>query len=210
LLNFPLYNGLKSLQIGIPKSYTIKKDTIFQPKLSKPIVFYGTSISQGACASRAGMAYPSILGRKLGVEVINLGFSGNGKLEPALQDLLAQIDAAMYVIDCHRNTSKEEAQTHIEFAIRKIRKAQPTAPIIVIEGSSPSRDFPTEEGIISQQIIKKLKREGFRNLYYLQGDQLLGQDTEGTVDLVHPTDLGLQRYATYLLPFFKKMVKKCK
>ncbi len=208
LLNFPLYNGIKTAFIGIPKNYILQKDTIFRAVLPKPVVFYGTSILQGACASRAGMSYPSILGRKLGFSIINLGFSGNAKLEPVMQDILAQIDASIYVIDCQLNTTKDETQAHTEFAIRKIRKAHPQAPIIIIEGSNPTKEFPTEEGKIAYQIIKKLKKEGFKQLYYVEGSNLLGNDTEGTVDLVHPNDLGHFRYAENLQKIFKKVIRK--
>ncbi|GAB4135765.1 MAG: SGNH/GDSL hydrolase family protein [Thermoflexibacter sp.] len=210
LLYLPLYNGTKLLEIGVPMGYVIQKDTIFHAVVHKPILFYGTSILQGACASRAGMAYPSILGRKLGVHIINLGFSGNAKLEPEMQELISEVEAAVYVIDCHHNTTKDETQTRTEPAIRKIRAKRPYAPIVLIEGSNPKRDFPTEEGLITQEIVKKLKKEGFKNLYYIKGNGLLGQDTEATVDLVHHSDLGMQRQAEFLYPIFKKILRKIK
>lgn len=208
LLNLPLYNGIKSVQIGVFKGYNLHKDKLYKSKLSKPIVFYGTSVVQGACASRAGMNYPAILGRKLGVEVVNLGFSGNAKLEPAMQDWIAKIDASIYVIDCHLNTTTDEAQAHIISVIHKIRQLHPNPPILIVEGSNPNRNFPTEEGKISKDIIKQLKKEGIKALYYAEGKYLLGEDTEGTVDLTHPNDLGFMRYANILYPILKKLMKK--
>src|SRR4029078_5952866 len=93
---FPLYNGIEKLEIGVPEAATFKPAPPFAAGI-KPIVFYGRSINQRGCASRPGMAYPAILGRTLGLPVINLGFSGNGKTEPEIARLLAELDAGAYM-----------------------------------------------------------------------------------------------------------------
>ena len=107
LLYLPLYNGVSSVEIGIPKDRQIAKAEPRPEALRKPIVFYGTSITQGGCASRPGMVHTAILGRQLNRPVINLGFSGNGKMEPELADLLAELDPAVYVLDCLPNMTRQ-------------------------------------------------------------------------------------------------------
>src|SRR5262249_11874186 len=106
-LYFPLYNGGSSIEIGIAKEALISPLPRDDGN-AKPIVFWGTSITQGGCASRPGMVHTAILGRRLNVPVINLGFSGNGKMEPEVAELLAEIDAAIYVVDCLPNCTAAE------------------------------------------------------------------------------------------------------
>src|SRR5262249_28093654 len=107
LLYLPLYNGVSSVEIGLPKAAKLSKAAL--PAYRKPIVFYGTSITQGGCASRPGMVHTAILGRRLDWPVINLGFSGNGKMEVELAHLLAEIDAGAYVLDCLPNLGADDA-----------------------------------------------------------------------------------------------------
>ncbi|MEX2173867.1 MAG: SGNH/GDSL hydrolase family protein, partial [Pirellulaceae bacterium] len=124
LLYLPLYNGASSVEVGIAKSAKIAP----LPRAAghdKPIVFYGTSITHGACASRPGMVHTAILGRRLDRPVVNLGFSGNGKMEPAVNELLAEIDAAMYVIDCLPNMNAAEVAERTEPVVALLRKARP-------------------------------------------------------------------------------------
>ena len=104
-LYLPLYNNCKNLKIGISKKSTI---TFLPQRAEKPIVVYGTSIAQGACASRPGMAWTNILGRKLDYPIVNLGFSGNGRLEMEVLELVSEIDARVYVLDCLPNLSPNE------------------------------------------------------------------------------------------------------
>ena len=95
LLYLPLYNGVRSVELGLPKDSTLAKAGTWSSAIGKPIVFYGTSITQGGCASRPGMVHTAILGRQLNAPVINLGFSGNGKMEPEMANLLAELDPAL-------------------------------------------------------------------------------------------------------------------
>jgi hypothetical protein len=108
LLYLPLYNGVKSIEIGIHKDKAISKPIPSPEKQNRPIVFYGTSITQGGCASRPGMACTALVRRQLDMPVINLGFSGNGKMEAEMADLLAELDPAVYVLDCLWNMRLQE------------------------------------------------------------------------------------------------------
>ncbi|MDP4117312.1 MAG: SGNH/GDSL hydrolase family protein, partial [Bacteroidota bacterium] len=202
ILFLPLYNGVRDLKIGISNNSSLKKDSIFESK--KPIVFYGTSITQGGCASRPGNCHTSLLLRHLNRPVINLGFSGNGKMEPEMIQLISELDASLYIIDCHKNMKVEEVKERMEPAIRELRIKHSDTPIMVIEETNINNIYPSERGIITTGIIKKLIKEGFTKLYYLPGNNLLGHDSEGTVDTIHPNDLGFSRFAVEIEKFIKQ------
>jgi len=200
MLYLPLYNGIDSLEIGVTRGAAF--DPVL-PRSERPIVFYGTSIMHGACASRPGMAITAILGRRLNVPAINLGFSGAGKMEPEVGRLLAELDASIFVLDCLPNLTSDETAERVEPLVRQLRAAKPTVPILIVE----DRVFPNAvvlpdrfEGhrkrhAILRETFKRLTSSGMENLYYLEGDGLLGGDGEATVDGSHPTDLGMMRYA---------------
>ena len=130
MIYLPLYNGVESLEIGVPEGAAFEP---LAPRADKPIVYYGTSIAHGACASRPGMSFSAILGRRLDRPVINLGFSGNGRMDPEVVDLLAELDAAVYCIDCLPNMQGPEIAERTEPLVRTLRKARPEAPIVLIE-----------------------------------------------------------------------------
>src|SRR5262249_38655970 len=135
LLYLPLYNGVKSLKIGVPRGAKIDKAPA-RPAHQKPIVVYGTSIVQGGCASRPGMVHTAILGRRFDWPVINLGFSGNGRMELEVAKLIAEIDAAAYVIDCLPNMGARGVAERTEPLVLALRKARPSTPIVLMEDRS--------------------------------------------------------------------------
>ena len=192
LLYLPLYNGVTSVEIGIPKDHTLSQpDPAGEPK---PIVFYGTSITQGGCASRPGMAFTAIAGRKLNRPVINLGFSGAGQMEPAIGDLLAELDPSAYVLDTLWNMSPEMLGTRLEPCVRKLRAAHPDTPIWLAEDCRIA-NAPTAGGQVVRAIKEKLESEGMKGLHFIPNEGMLGEDREGTVDGCHPNDLGMMRQA---------------
>ena len=191
---FPLYNGTKELLIGVPKDAKIEPMDDAATR-GKPVVFYGTSITQGGCASRTGTAYPAIVGRMLDVPVINLGFSGNGKMDMELADLMAEIDARLYVIDTLWNMSPDLVRQRAEPFIKRLHSLKPDVPILACEDCNYRDDVPTPKGKILSQVVDKLRAGGMTNLYFLSAKGMLGDDEEGTVDGCHPTDLGMMRMA---------------
>lgn len=207
----PLYNGVKSVQIGLPASARIVRSSDAALK-KKPVVFYGTSIMHGACASRTGMAQSSIIGRRIGAPVINLGFSGNGKMEPELAQLLAEIDASVYVLDALPNMEAVLVKERAEAFVLALRKARPKAPIVLVEDRSyadaywvPSRRERNEGSRREfRAAYERLLKAGVTGLTYVEGSQLLRDDGEDTVDGSHPTDLGFMRYADILTPIIQK------
>lgn len=216
LLYLPLYNGVSSVEIGIPKNLNLKKADPYPADRAKPVVFYGTSITQGGCASRPGMVHTSILGRKFDRPMINLGFSGNGTLDLPVADLLAEIDAAVYVLDCIPNLSPAQVAERTEPFVAALRKAKPTTPIVLVEDRTYT-NAPAIPGVAKRNAegraankaaFDKLVAAGDKNLFYIPGDKLMGDDGEGTVDSSHPTDLGFLRqaeaFAEVLGPILKK------
>ena len=205
MLYLPLYNGVKDLKIGIGKNKFITK--IPKDDHRKQIVFYGTSITQGACASRPGMAFTSILNRRLNMDVINLGFSGNGRMEPELAKLLSELNPSIYVLDCLWNMNEEMVSTRVEPFMKILRDIQPQTPVLLVEDSN-YRNKSTNKGDILRGIYKKLKVLGDKNLYFLENTGMLGDDGDGTVDRVHPNDLGMVRHADIFTPVLKNILSR--
>lgn len=200
LLNLPVYNGVESIEIGVPVGATFVG---VAPRTNLPIVFYGTSIMQGGIASRPGLAIPALIGRRLDCPVINLGFCGSGKMEAPVVDLLAEIKAAAYVVDCGPNMDPVSVAERTEPLVRRLRQAHPDTPILLVENHDcPSPELlPGENsGIRATQAALRtaydqLVKDGVKHLYYLPGRELIGDDSEGTGDGLHPNALGTFRYA---------------
>ena len=203
ILYLPLYNGVKTLEIGIPEGHNLestKRSDI------EPIVFYGTSITQGACASRPGMAATNIVSRTLGTPVINLGFSANGWMDLEMADLMSELDPQVYVLDTLWNMNRERMEKRVVPFVKRLRKANPNTPIVLVEDCQFTNER-SWKGKMLRDIYDKLKKGGDENLYFLPNDGMLGQDYEGTVDGVHPNDLGMKRQARVFVEFLKPLVK---
>jgi lysophospholipase L1-like esterase len=203
-LYLPLYNTITWLNIGTVDGYTFVPSPL---RKEKPVVVYGTSIAQGGCASRPGMAWPAIAGRKFDRPVINLGFSGNGRLEKEIVALSAEIDAKIYVMDCFPNLtgaqfSLQEIKNRIVNSVDILRKAHQHTPILFVEhagfGDAPvnagNRNSVNSINKLLEETIEELKKKGATNIFILTRDEL-GLDFDAMVDGIHPTDLGMQQYA---------------
>jgi hypothetical protein len=208
----PLYNGVEKLEFGVPAGKTFRG---IAPRTEKPVLFYGTSIMHGACASRTGMSISGILGRRLNRPVINLGFSGNGQMEPEVGALLAELDPAVYAIDCLPNMNAAMLAARAEPLVRQLRAARPDTPILLVEDrtltSSPflraQRDHHAASRAAFRAAYEKLKKDGVKGLTYLEGDALLGDDGEGATDGSHPNDLGMVRYADVYEKPLRRLLK---
>jgi lysophospholipase L1-like esterase len=204
-LYLPLYMSVKVLGIGVDADAVVERPDGFA--LPKPIVFYGTSITQGGCASRSGMSYEAILGRRLNVDFVNLGFSGNGLGEPELARTVASIDAAMYVLDLAQNNPTVESlrQNYLPF-IETIRKSHPTTPILVVtaiyaahEGTAPDPILAGKREVIRQAMAQRIAA-GDKHIQLIEGTELIGPArVDGLVDGTHPNDLGFEWMADGLV-----------
>lgn len=204
-LYLPLYNSVEWLEIGVAE------DALFEPlptRIEKPIVVYGTSIAQGGCASRPGMAWTSVLERKMDRPLINLGFSGNGKLETELIDLLAEINAKIYVLDClpnltpNKNLTLENVKERIISSVKQLRKNS-SSPILLVEHAGYAdatinierKNIFTKLNKTTEIAFTQLKSEGLKNIYLLTHDEI-NLSMDSYVDGTHPTDLGMGIYAS--------------
>jgi hypothetical protein len=208
----PLYNGIEFLKIGVEKGANFEG---MAPR-GKPIVFYGTSITHGACASRPGMVHTNILGRKLDMPIVNLGFSGNGRMDQAVGEFLVQLDAAVFVIDCLPNMQPADVTAKCEPLVKQLRAAKPDTPIVLVEDrrftndwiTPKKRQFHTENHAALRKAYESLVAQGVKNLFYIPGDSLYGNDTEGATDASHANDLGFMRQAEVFEPVLRKALSK--
>ena len=208
-LHLPLYNGVTEVQIGLPAGAKLEAAPAREPG-RKPVVFYGTSILQGGCAARPGMAYPAILGRRLDREAINLGFSGNAWGEPEMARLLAELDRSLRAGPAPQHEGGVVARGCRFIAI--LRK-YPRTPVVLVEhavyptanrwGRRPGAAAVNARLRVHRQWV----RAGDRRLWYVSGAGLTGDDREGTVDGVHATDLGFYRMAGAIEPTLRRPLK---
>ena len=194
-LYLPPYNAVTWLKIGVPSDARIR----FIPETRKhPVVIYGTSITQGACASRPGNAWTGIVERELRLPVVNLGFSGNGKLEPEVLDLVAEIDASLYVLDCTANlTHATDLADRLLEAVRILRMGS-DCPILIVEHCGNVGEIASEAKAVFRQANARvrsafdaLQRRGIPEIYYMTHEDL-GLPMDGMVEGVHPNDIGMR------------------
>lgn len=204
-LYFPLYNGVRECRIGLAPESSIAPPTPMP--FEKPVLFYGSSITQGGCASRPGNAYPAILCRRLDAPMINWGFSGSGRGEPGMARAVAERDLAAFVLDYDHNAPTPEhlAATHEPF-YTLVREAHPDLPILL-----PSRpDFYDNEPCrerrdIVRRTFENAVSRGDKNVYFIDGETLFGDRERDlcTVDGCHPNDIGFLRMADGLTPVLR-------
>jgi len=197
LIHFPLYSGVKSLEIRLDEGASLSKAANY--RADRPLVFYGSSITQGGCASRPGMAYTNILSRKLDMDYVNLGFSGNARAEEAIAKYIAGLSMSAFVYDYDHNApTVEHLQNTHRRMFERIRQSQPKLPVIIV--SRPKALLTAEEKerrAVTEATWRHAKESGDQNVYWIDGSKLLlrfGAE-EGTVDNTHPTDLGFMYMA---------------
>jgi len=205
-LFLPLYNAVQWLQVGVPAA---KNFAPLPLSTEKPIVVYGTSIAQGACAIRPGLAWTAILERKLDRPLINLGFSGSGQLEKSVIDLVTEIDAKLYILDCLPNLTAgagftdDEVKKRIRVSVNLLQQKHPSIPILLVEHSSGNtlsiidtakhNEYEKVNNVL-RKVFAELKNEGIQNIFLL-GNKEINLDIDATVDGLHPNDIGMIRYA---------------
>lgn len=203
-VNFPLYGGVSKVEIGVKPGSQLLPPT--PHRVGRPLVFYGSSITQGGCASRPGNAYTTMLCRRLDAEQINLGFSGNGLGEPSVARAIAKLKMAAFVMDYDYNAPTPEhlEATHEKF-FQIIRQEQPELPIIVLSKC----DFYNDNcggSALRREIIRKTCRHavdaGDEKVYFIDGETLFAGPLRDdcTVDRCHPNDLGFYRMHEHILP----------
>ena len=207
VLNLPLYNSVDSLMIGVREDAVFQEPDTYANPL--PVVFYGSSITQGGCASRPGNCYPNFISRWLDMDYINLGFSGSARAEEAIVAYMATLPMAAFVSDYDHNAPDAEylEKTHLRM-YQVIREAQPELPYIIV--SRP--DFKPGDEVLKEIILSTYRYaldHGDQNVYFIDGSMLFGEaDGDAcTVDGCHPNDLGFYRMARGLEPVLRKILE---
>lgn len=181
-----------------------------------PVVYYGSSITQGGCAENPGLSYPAILGRRLGMDFVNLGFSGNGLGEPAVAEAVAELDAAAFVLDHWANPSPEVYRDTLPGFVDILRRHHPKTPILVVgpfwlpseNGSEEARDSQERKRSIGRSFVETRRKAGDRNLVFVDGrDMISREQASGYVDGVHPNSLGFAHCADGLEPHLRKVLR---
>jgi len=203
-LYLPLYNSVKWLSIGVNEKDSF---SFAAKRKEKPIVAYGTSILQGAVASRPGLAWTNILQRNLDRTIVNLGFSGNGRFEKPIFDLMAKVDAQMYILDCMPNLTKryseEEIKNRVVYGVNKLREKDKDVPILFTEHAIGYAPFFMDtarlneyhhSSLMIEKIFNELQKTGIRNIYLLT-DKEIDFDINSTTEGLHPNDIGMMKYA---------------
>lgn len=208
----PLRNPTLKVEIGVDDGLVP-----VPPRKDKPIVYYGTSIVHGAFAARPGLGTSQVLGRRLDMPLINLGFSGNAKMEAPLGELIAEIDAGIFVIDALPNMDTAMVKERAEKFIKIICDAHPDTPVVLVEDHPNMLSWLKPEAVKGHKakwnafskVYRKLLKEGYTNLSYVKGEKLFGTDNEASVDGVHPSDLGYMRMADIMEKAMKKALSIC-
>ena len=190
-LNLPLYAGIKELYIGLDEGATLSAAEPY--KIAKPVVFYGSSITNGASASRPGMTYESMISRRLDCDFHNLGFGGSAKGESEMAEYIAGLEMSAFVLDYDHNapTVQHLKATHEAF-FKTVREKHPTLPIIMLSRPQYSDEHDKARRFeVIKETYDNAKAAGDRNVYLINGSELfVGFDADFTVDAVHPTDIG--------------------
>ena len=206
----PLYNGVSKLELSGNEGMPL--EPIAPHREENAIVVYGTSIAQGGCASRPGNAWPSMVGRDFGRSVINLGFSGAGRMETEVVELIGQLNPAVFVVDCLRNMgsfSETELKMRVARTAVLLSTAHPKTPLVFVDlDTDGGRDRYADRNTWQRDAVLSLPELRSRKLAFVNSEKLLGTDNEGTVDGVHPNDLGMRRQADAVSAVLKRIIRK--
>jgi hypothetical protein len=208
----PIGCPVESLLIGVRNA----RFETCEPDPRPPVVVYGTSICQGTCVSRAGMTHVAILERRLLYPFVNLGFGGNGRMEPEVTDLIAEIDATVFLIDCLPNMEPSQVRTNMPRLVEILRGRRPDVPILFVGNRlcGDGRFIPERartqaaNSAAQREVFDMLVAEGASGLHILDAADFFGEDQDGTVDGSHPSDLGSIRMADAVEPALRRLLPR--
>ncbi len=210
VLTMPNFNEVFDIEIGV-KEKSVVKETVGY-KYEKPIVFYGSSITQGAGASRSGNIYENFVSRALDANYINLGFSGNAKGEPLMAEYISKLEMSAFVLDYDHNADTVEhlENTHYPF-YSKVREAHPTIPIVIItkpDGGHCEYNLKRKDVILKSYL--KARGNGDKNVYFIDGLSFFAGQyrNDCTIDGCHPNDLGYSLMAEMITDVLKYGLSK--
>ena len=212
VLYLPLFDTVKDLQIGIDPGATIEKAPgLFNGR----IAVIGSSITHGSSASRPGMTYPARLGRAFGMETINIGLSGQCKLDKFFSDIAGDTEADLFIFDTFSNPTPEQIEERLRGFVKAVRKAHPDTPLIFLQTEVretgnfdlKKRELESNKRATAERIMNEIIASGERNIYFINPGMPIGGDHEATVDGVHPTDLGFTRILEHIQPRIEEIIR---
>ena len=211
LMHFPLYNHVDELYIGLDGASNLQKYSPYTQ--AEPIVYYGSSITQGGCVSRAGNSYPAIVSRLLKRDYRNFGFSGSAHGEEEMAEYIASLPMSAFVLDYDHNDCDNRERLAVKHGkfYEIVRKAHPDIPIIIMSAPYAARTFfndhPAKSVVILRETYEKAKAAGDR-VYFIDGGKLFGEDKDAAlVDRIHPGDVGHLYMAKAVVQCLKDILK---
>lgn len=211
VLYFPNYNDVKSIEIGVLDNATVKEGKPY--KLPLPILYYGSSITQGACAGRPDTCYTALISKWNGIDYKNLGFSGSALGEKEIADYLAEEKCCLFVCDYDYNAPTAEHLKNTHYRLYEtFRKKNPDVPILFVTAAyTPNGHREIEERVaVIKNTYKTAKKNGDKNVYFLDGRTFFNKDDYGivTVEGLHPNDTGFYFMAKAIYKAMCKIDKK--
>ena len=185
LVYLPFRGEISKCEIGVEPGKSVVR--IEPPK--KRVVHYGTSLVHGGCVSRGGMLFTAIYGRLCDVEVVNLGFSGAAHMQSVMAEFQSDVPADLYIVDPVLNNWAKDVRKKLGPYVKIIREKRPQVPILVCEPAS-TYEKENERSIATKEVFDELVKEGVENIYLIKTQELMCDDSEGTVDGLHPNDYG--------------------
>lgn len=215
MIYFPLYDGIEELYVKVDSGAVIVPGRPDLIDRSRKIVAYGTSIMQGGCASRSGMASTNILSRELNAEIVNIGMSGEGKMDFCMARAMARIpDVDLYLLDPVPNCTEMMCDTLTYDFVKIIADANPDTPIVMVEGpiypyaryDSHFGNYLPAKNVAFRRNYDRLRAAGYKNIHYIESKGMDGVEDDGTVDGIHLTDLGFRHYADLIGPKLREIL----
>lgn len=212
LLYLPLWDKVLSLELGVDEGSVIEAaPNPFRHR----IVVLGSSVTHGAAAGRSGMTYTARLAREMGLDFLNLGFSGQCKLQPEFARMLAEMEADAFVFDAFSNPSASQIEERLDAFVATIRRAHPVTPLIFIQTevretgnfNLRARQFEADKRAAAERGVRRLMKDD-RNIYFIDSRGMIGDDHQGTVDGSHPSDEGFGRMVRHLEPPLRRIFRK--
>ncbi len=210
LIHFPLYTEVDELYIGLDENATINKYTPYDAD-QKPIVYYGSSITQGGCATRSGNSYPAIVAQKTNRDFLCLGFSGSAHGEQEMADYIASLPMSAFVLDYDHNdcTQRDRLSERHPAVYKTVRQAHPDIPIIIMSAPYAAKNWfyggPGKSFEIVHNTYLEAKERG-ENVYFINGGELFGEYGDcALVDQVHPNDYGMIKMADAVIKTLKNI-----
>jgi hypothetical protein len=211
----PLYKAVTIQELSLDADARLEPATPYAT--AKPIVYYGSSITQGGCASNPGGSCQAILERKLNADFVNLGISGNGLGEPALAEAICELDPSCIVLDFWGNPSAAQYAAALPVFVDTLRKKWPRLPILVTSPFYlPSEEIGGEAGngwsakrLMAREFVEQRRKGGDRSLVFVDGLKMLNREqADGLVDGVHCNSLGFYFNALGLEPYLRKALSQ--